>query len=125
MDGVPKSPRVISIEWGSVVVAGYVGKFRDVKLFPGGAREWDWNETGTRHKPGIQLADATELIDKGSKVVILSRGMDGALDVMPETIRALAKRKLVVHVLETMQAVLLYNQLIEKELVGALIQSTW
>ena len=27
------------------------------KLYPGGARAWDWRETGTRHRPGIQPAD--------------------------------------------------------------------
>jgi len=33
------------------------------KLFPGGLREWDWRETGTRHVPGIQHADVQELIE--------------------------------------------------------------
>jgi hypothetical protein len=28
--------------------------FKDAKLFPGGARAWDWRETGTGHVPGIQ-----------------------------------------------------------------------
>jgi hypothetical protein len=27
--------------------------FKDAKIFPGDAREWDWRETGTRHVPGI------------------------------------------------------------------------
>jgi hypothetical protein len=41
--------------------------FKDAKVFPGGAREWDWRETGTRHVPGIQPADVQELIEHGAK----------------------------------------------------------
>ena len=37
--------------------------FRDAKLFPGGSRKWDWNETGTHHTPGIQPADVKELLE--------------------------------------------------------------
>ena len=33
---------------GKIEVEG-TGTLRDAKLFPGGAREWDWRETGTEH----------------------------------------------------------------------------
>jgi len=45
--------------------------FKDAKVFPGGAREWDWRETGTRHVPGIQPTDVQELIEHGIKVEVL------------------------------------------------------
>lgn len=58
---------------GPLEVEG-VGTGKDLKLWPGGGREWDWRETNTEHVPGIQPADVQELLDKGSKIVVLSRG---------------------------------------------------
>lgn len=117
------SPRIDALRWGSVEVEGGL-RFKDAKLFPGGAREWDWNETGTRHSPGIQLADVQELLDRGAHVIILSRGQLGQLKVPPETCRALEDLGVEVTVLETKQAVELYNQLASQAAVGALIHST-
>jgi hypothetical protein len=57
-----KSPRISHLSWGHVEVEGHP-PFKDIKVFPGGAREWDWRETGTRHVPGIQPADVQELIE--------------------------------------------------------------
>ena len=35
-----------------------LGVFKDVKLWPGGGREWDWGETNTRARTfGIQPSD--------------------------------------------------------------------
>jgi hypothetical protein len=62
-----------------------LGIGKDFKLYPGGGREWDWNETGTRHVPGIQPADVEELFAHGATVVVLSRGMDLRLHVDPAT----------------------------------------
>ena len=47
----PASPAIHHDAWGRVEVAGEPRPFKDVKLYPGGAREWDWGETGTRHRP--------------------------------------------------------------------------
>jgi hypothetical protein len=66
-----------------------VGCGKDFKLYPGGGRAWDWRETKTEHVPGIQPADVQELLDKGSKVVVLSRGMQLMLQTCPETLRLL------------------------------------
>ena len=110
--------------WGSVTVEGTSRPFKDVKLYPGGAREWDWSETGTRHVPGIQPADIQELIDSGARVIILSVGMEGALQVMPETIAHLENNDLTHHILRTDEAVKHYNQLADSVPVGALIHST-
>jgi hypothetical protein len=101
-----------------------LGSGKDFKLYPGGGRPWDWNETGTRHVPGIQPADVQELLDKGSVVVVLSRGMDLVLQTCPETLERLHAAGVRVHVEETRAAVQLYNRLSEREPVGGLFHST-
>jgi len=68
-----QSPRIIHISWGRMEVEG-LGLGKDFKLYPGGGREWDWKETNTEHIPGIQPADVQELLEKGSKVVVLAAG---------------------------------------------------
>ena len=70
-----RSPRIDHIEWGVMRIEG-LAEGKDFKLYPGGGRPWDWSETNTRHTPGIQPADVQELIDAGSRVVVLSRGFD-------------------------------------------------
>jgi len=98
--------------------------FKDGKLYPDGAREWDWGETDTHHEPGIQPADVEELLEYGAKVVILCRGMLKRLKVCYTTIRRLKDRGVATHILPTKKAVKVYNQLREKESVGGLFHST-
>ena len=118
-----ESPPITSHSWGRIEVAG--GRaFKDAKLFPGGAREWDWRETGTQHQPGIQPADVQELIDNGASVVVLSRGRNERLQVCPETIALLEGRGIDIHVLETGKAIDRYNELAKTDRIGALIHST-
>ena len=119
-----RSPRVTRLSWGRLDVEGEDGSFKDAKLFPGGAREWDWNETGTRHEPGIQPADVEELLEHGATVVVLSEGFHERLRVAPETLRELDDRGVPAYVRQTEEAVRLYGELREKEKVGALIHST-
>jgi len=112
------------ISWGRIIVDGF-GEGKDLKLFPGGVREWDWNETGTRHVPGIQPADVKELLTHGVSDVILSRGMELVLQTCPETLELLEEKAVTAHWLETREAVELYNQLLEEgRPVGALLHST-
>lgn len=118
-----QSPRITHISWGRIDVDG-LGTGKDFKLFPGGGRPWDWNETGTRHVPGIQPADVAELLDHGSTVVVLTRGMELALQTCPETLRMLRDQGIAVHVEETRSAVELYNQLADTEAVAGLFHST-
>ena len=124
-DQTPKgrSPRIAHISWGRMEIEG-LGQGRDFKLFPGGGRAWDWAETGTHHVPGIQIADVEELLKHGSRVVVLSRGMELALETCPETLHYLRERDVTVHVEETKAAVVLYNKLAETESVGGLFHST-
>jgi len=118
-----QSPRIIQVSWGHMEVDG-LGTGKDFKLYPGGGREWDWRETKTEHVPGIQPADVAELIEKGSKVVVLSRGMQLRLQTCPETLRLLKEKGIRMHVEETKKAAELYNTLAETELVGGLFHST-
>ena len=119
----PKSPRILELGWGRIEVDGYP-PFKDAKIFPGGAREWDWRETGTRHVPGIQPADIDELIAHGAKAVVLSRGMWERLRVPPETLEVLAKNGIAAEVLQTEQAVTRFNELREILPVAGLFHST-
>jgi hypothetical protein len=125
MDIQPKrSPRITHISWGRIEVDG-LGPGRDFKLYPGGGRAWDWKETNTHQVPGIQPADVEELLTNGSLVIILSRGMNLALQTAPETIGFLKRRRVPFHAEETKAAVTLYNRLSEAgEQVGGLFHST-
>ena len=124
MEQEARSPRVTRLSWGRLEVEGGDGPFKDAKLFPGGARAWDWNETGTRHEPGIQPADVEELLEQGATAVVLSKGFNERLRVTPETLRDLDDRGVPAYVRQTEEAVRLYGELREKEKVGALIHST-
>lgn len=117
------SPKVVGLAWGHTDVEG-LGSMKDAKLWPGGGRAWDWNETGTRHVPGIQPTDVQELLDHGCHVVVLTRGMQLRLQTCPETLDVLRDAGVEVHVEETTTAVDLYNRLTERSAVGCLIHST-
>jgi hypothetical protein len=118
-----ESPRITHISWGRINVEG-LGTGRDFKLFPGGGRKWDWKETGTHHVPGIQPSDVQELLDCGSRVVILSRGMQLRLKTRAETLQMLRDRGITYYVEETKAAVDLYNRLSRTKAVGGLFHST-
>lgn len=118
-----RCPKITHISWGRMEIDG-LGVGKDFKLYPGGGRAWDWNETATRHVPGIQPSDVAELLDRGSTIIVLSRGMDLVLQTCPETLELLRGRGITVHVLETRAAVALYNRLAEAQHVGGLFHST-
>lgn len=119
------SPPITHLSWGRIEVEGRDAVFKDAKLYPGGARAWDWHETGTRHRPGIQPTDVEELLDHGAETVILSKGINERLQVKPETLSMLDERGVAVDVLQTEQAVDRYNALqAEGESVGGLFHST-
>src|SRR5438874_12845462 len=104
------SPKISTLSWGRMAVEG-VGEAKDFKLWPGGGRAWDWNETGTRHEPGIQPSDVQELLDRGSEVVVLGRGHDLALRAAPDTLDLLRQAGVTVHIEETAAAVDRYTEL--------------
>jgi hypothetical protein len=118
------SPRIKHVSWGKLEVEGKAEPYKDAKLFPGGSREWNWRETNTSHRPGIQIADAQELVEHGAKVVVLSRGMAECLHVPRETLDFLREHQIAAHILPTKDAVALYNKLAETERVGGLFHTT-
>jgi hypothetical protein len=124
MDREARSPKVTHLSWGRLEVEGVNSPFKDAKLFPGGARAWDWRETGTSHEPGIQPADVEELLEHGATAVVLSKGFYERLGVTPDALRMLEERGVSAHVRQTEEAIQLYNELREAERVGALIHST-
>jgi len=118
------SPRIEHLSWGSMTVEG-VGTGKDFKLWPGGGRPWDWGETGTRHRPGIQPADVQELLKMQATTIVLSRGMLLQLQTCRETLELLHDEGITVHVMETKKAAETYNRLAEQhEAVAGLFHST-
>jgi hypothetical protein len=123
MEQEKSSPRILEISWGHMQIEG-LGAGKDFKLYPGGGREWDWAETGTRHSPGIQPADVAELLDHGATTIVLSQGIDKQLQIDPATLEYLAERFITVHVAQTGEAVQIYNELAGATAVGGLFHST-
>jgi hypothetical protein len=117
------SPEILAVSWGRLEVEG-LGVVKDLKVWPGGGREWDWSETGTGHSLGIQPADVEELLGAGAEVVVLSRGMEMRLEVPQSTLGWLEARGVTVHVAETTKAIELYNRLRGTTAVGGLFHST-
>ena len=117
------SPRITNFSWGHIKIEGNQ-QFKDVKCFPNGVRAWDWNETGTKHTPGIKPTDVQELLDNGAACIVLSTGVLGRLQICSETLQLLNSLKIPVHVLKTEKAIELYNKLSKTELVGGLFHST-
>lgn len=123
---VAYQPIIEHIKWGEITVKNNDDRiiYRDVKLWPNHSREWDWKETGTRHNPGIQIADIEEFIDKVD-IVILTRGIDLVLQVPQETIDYAKQQGKEVHVGQTEDMVKLYNELVEQgKKVGGVFHST-
>ena len=118
------SPLINHLSWGRMKVEG-LGAGKDFKLWPGGGREWDWQETGMHHVPGIQPADVQELIERGIRTIVLTRGMLLRLQTCPETLELLKRKQITVHVAETKEAAGIYNNLAaDGKAVGGLFHST-
>ena len=117
------SPRVTDDGWGHITVDGR--RFKDVKLWPGGARAWDWTETGTDHDTGVRPADVEELLGHGADHVVLSRGRQERLRMHPDTIALLDERGVPYDVLPTGEAIARYERLRDGgTAVAALIHTT-
>lgn len=105
--------RITDFSWGNmeVTIQGRAQRFKDCKLWPGGARAWDWSETGTRHAPGIQPADLEELLEKDPEALVLGVGVFGRLGVCPEAEDLLRTRGVPLHIEKTGPAVRRFNVL--------------
>ena len=118
------SSKITFISWGKIAPSD-LAEGKDYKLYPGGGRLWDWNETDTRHSPGIQQGDVEELVKAGATEVVLSRGMEEKLEVPDATVQWLEDQGINVHVAETQKAAEIYNRLVDEGVkVGGCFHST-
>ncbi len=119
-----KPPKIVSIGWGRMEIEA-LGRGKDFKLWPGGGRPWDWQETGTAHRPGIQRADVEELVSNGCRVIVLGCGVFSRLKVADETTEYLRTHQIEFIATDTKRAVNLYNDYAERNIeVGGLFHST-
>lgn len=117
------SPAIDDDGWGRIVVGGRTWK--DAKLWPGGARPWDWTETGTTHGGGIRPDDVADLLDHGAAHVLLSVGRAGRLRIDPATAALLDERGVAWEQLRTSDAIARYGELRDAGVaVGALLHTT-
>lgn len=117
------SPPITNDSWGRIEIGGEV--FKDAKAWPGGARGWDWTETGTDHGIGVQPDDVRELLDHGAEHVVIGRGRQGRLTVHDDTTALLDDRGVVYEILDTADAIARYEILRARgTAVGALIHTT-
>jgi hypothetical protein len=114
---------VAGLRWGCIDIEGW-GRFKDAKVWPGGARSWDWNETGTRHRPGVQPNDLAEIVDAGAEVIVVGRGMHGRLGVPADTVDWLAAHGVEIEVERTGRAVRRYEELRCIRPAGGLFHTT-
>ena len=121
-------PIITGIKWGqtNVKIGNQARIFRDCCLQPGAACNWDWVMDGTRHEPGILATALEPLLKTGNcKHIILSTGMNEMLKVHSSTLQMLTKRGITYTILETREAVKLYNQMVADGVaVGGLFHST-
>lgn len=105
------SPEIASLSWGHMKVKGCSSFYKDCKVWPGGSRAWDWRETGTEHRPGVQPADLDELLTKGIDLLVIGQGMSEALQVPDSTRQFVRGKGVEVIVMQTEKAVGEYNRL--------------
>ena len=118
---------ITNLSWGGmeVNIAGKKQVFKDCKIWPGGACEWRWDETGTHHSPGIQFADIEEILAHGVDELVLTRGQLGRLGISAETEEELRKQGISYHIEKTRKAVRLFNELTKQgKRVGGVFHST-
>jgi hypothetical protein len=118
---------ISDLAWGNIEVSisGKKQNFKDCKVWPGGAREWRWGETGTHHNPGIQPADIQEILAHEVDAIVLGRGQLGRLGVSSATEAILRGQGIACYVEKTKKAVMLFNELVRNgKRVGGVFHST-
>ena len=118
---------ITNLAWGELelTIGEQTFHFKDCKIWPGGAREWNWNETRTHHSPGIQPSDIEEILEHGVEVIVLARGQLGRLGVSTETKDFLRNRGVSYHIEKTRKAVTLFDEMVQKGIrVGGIFHTT-
>ncbi len=118
---------VTHLSWGKmqVNIQGKEYDFKDCKIWPEGASNWDWNLTGTTHDTGIQPDDIRDILEHGVDVMVLSRGFDMKMRVSPATEDLLKSLDIEYHIHDTQKAVDLFNSLFQQgKRAGGIFHST-
>ena len=123
---VPLKGYDANIKGGVLVLAHHPGPC--IRPFPGSREDSAPTEFYVAHANGCpfdcQYCFLQGYFDHGARIVVLSQGMAGRLQVDPGTLEKLKQLDVQVHVLPSDEAVRVYNRLRESEAVGALIHST-
>lgn len=116
---------ITKAKWGLIEFGFGKPSFTDAICNWLGHYEWNWQETGTHHSPGIQVADIIKICDEGTELLILSTGYKDMLQIAHESIEYLQQRKIPYVVLNTEQATRKFNhELYKGTKVAALLHST-
>lgn len=122
-------PQMIRVKWGltKVYINNLIYRFKDCKVWPDHCIIWNWNITGTRHSPGVQIEDFKEFIDKVD-IIILTEGYYRLLRITRDALDYLKYCELQgkkYYIERTPEAVELYNKLsADGKKVGILVHST-
>ena len=120
-----KPIKILSCEWGLIETSdGH--SYKDAIITPYHTRKWNWNDDGTKHKPGITLKaikDNMVLVDKLLEFynVILSTGMEEKLHVSKPALKFLKECKVNVIILPSDEAWILYNKLVKEKKYSTII----
>ncbi|HLP19871.1 MAG TPA: MTH938/NDUFAF3 family protein [Chitinophagales bacterium] len=113
-----------SAEWSAIEFSD--STFKDVLATWNGHLYWDWSVTDTHHSPGIQISDISQILELARlDLLILSTGYNNKLQISENTIDFLKNENIEYIILNTKEAVRLYNlELLKGTKVGAIIHST-
>ena len=120
-------PGTVAGEWGKMTLRDAV--YRDLKIWPGGASEWNWRDVhDTHHAPGVRVSLLKELVASGATTIVLGTGYEGVLQITPEARTYIAATKDVrFEIQNTAAAINAYNALITESptmKIAALFHST-
>lgn len=88
--------------------------YKDVRIFTDKTEKWDWGTTGTRHDPGIQIADVEDMLNSDVSYCVLSCGMQGVLKIKQETLDFLTQKNIKIYKDLTPEAIKIFNELSTK-----------
>lgn len=118
---------ITHLSWGKILIdlKGKKYEFKDCKIWPEEAKNWDWGVTGTSHDPGIQPSDIDEILDHNIDVMVLATGMEMRMKVSPETEDRLKNLGIDYHIENTERAAELFNSLFQQgKRIGGIFHST-
>jgi len=101
---------IATLQWGRIGMSDG-SSFKDVRVSPLGATEWDWGTYGMSHVPGVVPAVIDGLIKEGCRHIIIGSGMNGRLQVSEATVAFILQQAsdVIVVVCKTPAAISYYN----------------